>query len=231
MGSSYFYLEVLLIWLALLKLSGFQNPAIFALEYSLVPDESYPTQLNQVIAGYSYVSSLVRDTSKICVAGDSAGATLILSLLLHLARWNQDGVTNGAEFVRNGDTRPGMAVLISPWVTLLSFKDRDTPRDYLNMTTLRMYAHQYANNKTSLHDPRISPGNCKDFSWWQRASPSNGFFVSYGSEEVLAPEIRDLVSLWKVAGIGVECREEKGGIHAWPVAGVYLSRAYNFLQI
>src|SRR3954471_17175012 len=89
MGSSYFYLEFLLSWLSLLKDSGrFQNPAIFALEYTLVPDASYPAQLYQTVAGYEYVLSMIQDPSKICVSGDSAGATLILSLLLHIASTN-----------------------------------------------------------------------------------------------------------------------------------------------
>lgn len=226
MGSSYFYLEVLLVWLSLLKAAGFKNPAIFALEYSLVPDQSFPVQLHQAIAGYNYITSLVHDTSEICVAGDSAGATLVLTLLLHLGRRDGNMPTNGMAVGRNENLRPGMAVLISPWVTLLSTKDEDTARDYLNLSTLHLYAYQYANNKISLHDPQISPGNCKDVSWWQRSSPSGGFFISYGSEEVFAPEIRDLVTLWKDAGMSVESREERGGIHAWSIAAVFLSRTY-----
>ena len=43
MGSSYFYLEFLLTWLSVLKIhGGFRNPAILSLEYTLVPDSSYP---------------------------------------------------------------------------------------------------------------------------------------------------------------------------------------------
>jgi acetyl esterase/lipase len=231
MGSSYFYLEVLLIWLSLLKSSGFKNPAIFALEYSLVPDESYPVQLHQTLAGYSYACSSISETSKICVAGDSAGATLVLSFLLHLGRTSRASGANGSTANIHDNVRPGMAVLISPWVTLLSSKDRDTARDYLNMTTLQIYAHQYSNNKSSLHDPRISPGHCKDPYWWQRASPSKGFYVTYGSEEVFAPEIRDLLSFWKDSDVAVEFWEERAGIHAWPVAEVFLSRMYKpFLE-
>ena len=42
MGSSYFYLEFLISWLTLLRQRGFKYPAIFALEYSLVPDQVFP---------------------------------------------------------------------------------------------------------------------------------------------------------------------------------------------
>lgn len=231
MGSSYFYLEVLQIWFSLLKSAGFKNPAIFVLDYSLVPDESYPVQLHQALAGYYYVCSRVRNPSDICMAGDSAGATLVLSLLLHLGKNKYETMSNGSIPSKHNFKVPGMAILISPWVKLLSTRYRDTSRDYLNVASLQLYAHQYCNNKISLHDPRISPGHCKDPSWWQNASPSKGIFLSYGSEEVLAPEIRDLVLFWKQSGIAVECCEEKDGIHAWPIARTFLNRMYTlFLQ-
>ena len=63
MGSSYFYLEFLMAWIDLLKDSGYKNPAIFALEYDLVPDAQFPTQLEQAMAGYDYVCSITQDPS------------------------------------------------------------------------------------------------------------------------------------------------------------------------
>jgi len=222
MGSSYFYLEFFLAFVTLLKTSGYHNPAIFALEYTLVPDKSYPVQLNEAIAGYKHVLSITHDPSRICVSGDSAGATLILSLLLHLANASK-GKLNGSSSATTEDVVPGMAVLISPWVTLVSSKDKNTPSDYLDARNLHHYAHQYARNKISLHDPLISPGKCKDVSWWRKASPSKGFFITYGTEEVFAPEIRDLVALLERAELRVEAQDQKGGIHAWPVAAPFLS--------
>lgn len=210
MGSSYFYLEFLLAWLSILKDSGYRNPAIFALEYSLVPDACYPTQLQQAITGYKYALAKAPSPLKICIGGDSAGGTLILSLLLHLARQSESPM-------------PGMAVLISPWTTLASPQDRNTASDYLDTESLHLYARQYAGSKIALDDPLVSPGNCKEVEWWKRASPEKGFVFMYGAEEIFAPEIRDLVGLLKKANIKVESREEEGGIHAWPVASLFLS--------
>lgn len=212
MGSTFFYLEFLLVWLALLKEAGFSNPAIFGLEYKLVPDACYPKQLRETVAGYNHLLSKVDDPSAICVAGDSAGATLVLSLLLHL------GHASGM----NGRKRPGMAVLISPWVTLVSPEHRDTPSDYLNTDSLHLYARQYVGAKVPVDDPMASPGNCIDAEWWKRSSPSQGFSFFFGSEEVFAPTVRDLVALLRKSEIEVESREEKGGIHAWPVASIFL---------
>ncbi|KAA8563955.1 hypothetical protein EYC84_011958 [Monilinia fructicola] len=223
MGSSYFYLEFLLAWLSLLKDSRkFRNPAIFALEYSLVPDESYPTQLNETFAGYKYVLSVTDDPSKICVSGDSAGATLILSLLLHIARPN---LTESDSAVETAYTAtPAMAVLISPWTTLDSPQDKNTSSDYLDAKNLHLYAHQYAGHRSSVSDPLVSPGLCKDMDWWRMASPTRGFFITYGSEEVFAPETRDLIMLLKKSRkVEIRGQEQIGGIHAWPVAALFLS--------
>ena len=212
MGSSYFYLEFLLAWVSLLQ-ESYKNPAIFALEYTLVPDAAFPKQLEQTLKGFEYVCSTVEDSSRVCVGGDSAGATLILSLLLHLAR---DPVSRDA-------MKPGLATLISPWTTLVSAHNRNTTSDFLNSDSLHLYACQYAGSSENLENPLVSPGNCKDVIWWARASPSAGFGVLFGSEEVLGPEMRELIALLRKSGCKVSVREDPGGIHAWPVVTLFLS--------
>ncbi|KAI1085767.1 alpha/beta-hydrolase [Whalleya microplaca] len=221
MGSAYFYLEFLLTWLSLLGDNGYHNPAIFALEYTLVPDAGFPTQLEEAIAGYEHVLLMTRDPNKIVVSGDSAGATIVLSLLLHLANIDRhlekmDGV--GAWRL----AKPGLAVLISPWVTLVSKRHRDTTSDYLDAGHLHLYARQYAGEKVATDDPLLSPGNCRHVLWWKKAVPSKGMYLVSGAEEVFAPEVRDLVEFFKRNNLKVNSREEKGGIHAWPVASLFL---------
>ncbi|KAK8113690.1 hypothetical protein PG999_005759 [Apiospora kogelbergensis] len=222
MGSSYFYLEFLLTWVALLAQSGYRNPAIFALEYTLVPDDSFPTQLHQAIAGYRHVLTTVGDASKICVSGDSAGATIMLSLLLRRANMKHDA---NRQLNETGDwrlERPRMAAFISPWTTLISPKHRNTPSDYLGEERLHQYALDYANGKIEPDDPLISPGNCRDAKWWKRACPSGGLYVAYGTEEVFASEVEDLIHFWDTHGVKASSRAEEGGIHAWPVASLFL---------
>ncbi|KAF1927458.1 alpha/beta-hydrolase [Didymella exigua CBS 183.55] len=214
MGSSYFYMEFLLAWVTLLKAAGYRNPALFALEYTLVPDTTYPSQLHETLAGYSYVLSLAPSSTKVVVGGDSAGATLMLSFLLHL--------TEHAELRHQ---RPGMAVMISPWVTIVSKNNRNTASDFLNDESLEQYGRQYIGKKASVDDPMVSPGHCKDMKRWTDASPEKGWYVLYGSEEVLGPETRELISLLKSTGTHVDEWEEQGGIHAWPVASLYLGES------
>jgi acetyl esterase/lipase len=214
MGSAYFYLEFLLAWVHLLKEEGgYENPALFALEYTLVPEATYPTQLQQTLAGYKYVLSIVDSASQICVSGDSAGATLILSLLLCLS-----------DYTPLRARMPGIAVLISPWTTIISSKNQNTPSDYLNAESLHLYGSQYIGTTASTDDPLVSPGRCRDLSWWRRASPSEGWFFVYGGEEVFAPETRDLVGVLRKAGCEVITHDERGWVHAWPVVKLFLCK-------
>ncbi|KAI4204810.1 MAG: hypothetical protein LQ350_000876 [Teloschistes chrysophthalmus] len=219
MGSSYFYLEFLLAWLEILQKDGYHNPAIFALEYTLVPDQTYPLQLQQTVAGYEHLCSITKDPGRICLAGDSAGATLQLSLLLYLSKASFPG----RESEEQQQRMPGFATLISPWPTLVTPRNRDTPSDYLNAESLHLYGRQYAGSTSNLKDPLVSPGVCKDGEWWTRASPSGGFCFMYGSEEVFGPEVRDLIALLRRNGCAVRVREESGQVHAWPVVSLFLA--------
>ncbi|KAL1301554.1 hypothetical protein AAFC00_005792 [Neodothiora populina] len=212
MGSSYFYLEFLLAWVSLLKDAGFKNPALFALEYTLVPEATYPRQIDETISGYDFVLAQAGGSpEKICLGGDSAGATLQLSLLLHLSKESTPKYP-----------LPAFAIIISPWAVIISPKNQDTPSDYLNAESLHLYGSQYIGTKASADDPVVSPGSCRDISWWQRATPSRGFFFIYGAEEVFAPETEDLVGFLKKTGAQVGVHSEKGWIHAWPVVKLFL---------
>jgi acetyl esterase/lipase len=121
---------------------------------------------------------------------------LVLSLLLH-----------------HTGQKPALALLISPWVTLVSRDDVRTESDYLDMAQLGQYGRLFAVSRVSIDDPLVSPGCCKDGSWWKRVSlvrvsPVRGFFISYGAEEVLASETEDLVDTLNGANVTVETRKE-----------------------
>lgn len=211
MGSPYFYMEFLMAWISQLGDAGYTNPAVFALDYTLCPEATYPTQLQEALAGYKYVLSIASDPSQIVVSGDSAGGTLILSLLLCLSN-----------FTNLKHKMPGLAVLISPWTTILSEKNRDTPSDYLNANTLHIYGSQYIGSKASPNDALVSPGSCTDLGWWRRASPTNGMYFIHGAEEVFAPDIKDVLAVLRKAEVDVSFHEERHWIHAWPVVKLFL---------
>ncbi|KAL6913090.1 hypothetical protein FSST1_010850 [Fusarium sambucinum] len=230
MGSTYFYLEFLMTWHHLLVEAGFKNPAIFALEYTLVPDRVYPTQVLEALEGYKHVLEVVKDASKVCVSGDSAGGSLILSMLLELGA--QAGSQNkGVNFGIRGDLTdldpphlplPRIATLISPWITLMSKLHYNSKSDFLDKRTLWKYAQEYAGENMIQQQP-ASPGNCIDDNLWRAASPERGYFIIFGEEEVFAPDVEDFLKRQAKIGVQAEGQKFDGGIHAWPIASLFLS--------
>ncbi|KAF2500038.1 alpha/beta-hydrolase [Lophium mytilinum] len=61
------------------------NVSILALDYSLAPEAPFPTQMDQAHAAYSYLLDLGIAADKIALIGDSAGGSLMMSLLASLA--------------------------------------------------------------------------------------------------------------------------------------------------
>ncbi|CAK7197434.1 hypothetical protein SEUCBS139899_000081 [Sporothrix eucalyptigena] len=240
LGSSHFYLEFLLSWAALLmeggpgdkKTTRFRNPAIFSLDYTLAPDAVFPTQLDEATHAYLHIVSTAAQGSstRVVVAGDSAGGAIILSLLLKLSPKTEKG-----SIVAPTLRIPDQAVLISPWVSLWSHRYRRSANDYIDAASLAGYAAQYA-GKAAIKlatgpkrvDPLMSPGHCQDGNWWRRACPSKGMFVTYGEEEVFAPEIRAWAEALQADGVDVQTSVDAGGsfgVHAWPVASLFLARS------
>ena len=205
MGSAHFYLEFLLEVTSQLRMAGFENPAIFALDYTLVPEAVYPTQLEEVIAGYEYALSLTNQ-ERLCVGGDSAGGTLVLSLLLQLAK-------------HNPDSKPAFACLLSPWTKLVAER-HDSPSDFLNSHQLNHFGRLYAKD-IEVDDSIASPGCCNDISLWKQAMPEKGIMCAYGTEELLYDEICSLLDMLQKAGKVI--RMEEDTMHVWPVAVVFLA--------
>ncbi|KAJ9645634.1 hypothetical protein H2204_001215 [Knufia peltigerae] len=217
MGSAYFYMEFLMAWTTRLRESGFKNPGVFALEYTLVPDAQWPTQFNETRAGYKFLRETFGNGSaaKICVSGDSAGATLVLSMLLQPGHLEQD-----PQFLSLH--RPGIAILLSPWTHLISDLNQNTKSDYLDRNSLHLYAKQYA-GQAAKSDSVIAPG--LNTGRWRQASPLNGYRIVYGAEEVFGPGIQDMVHHMKNNGAVVKASELEAGIHAWPVVNLFLGES------
>lgn len=231
MGSCFFYLEFLMVWHTLLIEAGYKNPAVFALDYTLVPDDVYPKQVLETVQGYRHVLDTVKDSSKICVAGDSAGGALVLSLLQELGAQAGNQKKKGARpEVRGGGLTdpklpamglPRLATLISPWITLMTHLHSPSEVDFLDRPTLWKYAHEYAGSMINQYP--ASPGNCNDEGLSKASAPERGLYVIYGEEEVFAPDIENFVKRQEKAGIEATATRIDGGIHAWPVASLFLS--------
>ncbi|KAF2456569.1 Alpha/Beta hydrolase protein, partial [Lineolata rhizophorae] len=247
MGSAAFYLEFLLAWQQLLRDSGaFARPAMLAPDYALAPAAAYPRPVAQTLDAYGCALRLAGgDAARVVVAGDSAGGTLVLSALLHRASSAPSSSSSSSSRSSAPDDededednvlapaplpRPALAVLVSPWVSVLSPANASTPSDYLTARALRRYGALYlaASGAAARASPdaRASPGSPRNgAALWRRAAPRRGWVLTAGADEVLGPEVRRLGRVLDGAGAGrVELLDGVGVVHAWPVAAVFLGR-------
>lgn len=235
-----FYLEILLAMHERLIDTGFTNPAIFAIEYTLAPDKKYPTQILEVLQGYRMAVEAARDASKVVVAGDSAGGALTLSLMLEIASQNNSTSTTSTTTTKSQRRRsrqpivreespplaslapPRLAVLMSPWVTLRSDLHKNTDLDYVTREPLCNYARIYAGEDAMMSLPPASPGACRDDALWKAASPEKGYYVTWGQNEMLAGDIEDWVGRQKGCGVKVKAAMDTG-VHVTPIVSMMLS--------
>lgn len=214
-ASVYLYLEYLCNILTSLQAKNFKNPAILAVEYST--NSSYFDQLDEVCIGWNHLC-VAHNYSTLAVVADSNGASLCMSMLLHCAR-PRKGIT-----VVN--QKPAAAVLLSPWAQLYAARESNKS-DYVSPKLLVTYAQHLrlpdsggsakpSDIYKSYKDPYASPANCRSQRWWSQALPSRGTYITFGSEEILAPEIRLFYQKLRVCG-DVLVEERRGQIHAWPI--------------
>ncbi|KAJ5106223.1 epsilon-lactone hydrolase [Penicillium angulare] len=156
--------------------------------YTLTPHATYPTQLCEAVEALRYVIEDVgRSPEDIILLGDSAGASLCLSILSHLSHPSKD-----APMLQI--SRPLKAlVCLSPWVSFRhdwpsvaynEHKDIDAKevterwsRDYLNGGSTNFY---------------IEAADAPD-SWWEGAQVEQTLVLA-GSDEVLLDPIKAWVT-------------------------------------
>ncbi|KKK26084.1 hypothetical protein AOCH_006771 [Aspergillus ochraceoroseus] len=96
--------------------------AIFSLEYTPAPRAPLPTQHNQALAAYAWLTTELHiDPSQLYLMGESAGGHLILSLLLELHRRTHLGTMKQQQQQQQQQPplrKPAAAIMVSPWVNL-----------------------------------------------------------------------------------------------------------------
>ena len=168
LGSVALYAEPLLRLLAhMSRRCPSSTVECVALEYELVPHVRFPAPLLETLRCYAHLIEHEHiPPSRIVVAGDSAGANLVMGLLLCLAG-------QGTVDVNERDWRalpmPAKAVLISPWLDLRpqqaaavkSVRAGCAPTfDILTPESLLQFAQLYTRR---LSRPRRLRGPC---TWW-----------------------------------------------------------------
>ena len=144
-GSTAFYLEFLM---HIIEAIPHHSARVFSLDYSLAPESRFPTQLQELAFAYEYLISTT-SADKIIIAGDSAGAALLISFLLHIIRPCPDLKSPTRPL-----STPGAMLLISPWCHLDSYHvstsrpARAADEDFLDTAMLDEYARLYTGATT-----------------------------------------------------------------------------------
>lgn len=182
--------------------------SILSLEYSLSPEHVWPKALDEATEAYQYLSDTIGiPSSKIILAGDSAGGNLVAATLLLIKS-------------RGHLSQPAGAALISPWIDLTTHVARQTEKyagyyvpDYKNLSE--------ASRLSITQNPLISP-LYGDFS------STCPIFLAYGDKELLKTSIENF--RWKLEKDGVTLATLKGenARHIWVVNRLVASSKENF---
>lgn len=154
-GSTAFYLEFLM---NIIESIPNHSLRVFSLEYSLVPESRYPIQLQELAFAYEHILTTT-SSENIILSGDSAGATIILSFLMHISRPCQDLKAPSLALAT-----PAAMILISLWCQIDSRHNstsrpiKDVDEDFLDSKVLDEYARLYtATTEPKLHPSLIFP--------------------------------------------------------------------------
>lgn len=171
------------------------RPAL-RVDYRLAPQHPYPAALEDVLAAWRSVLEAGVPAAEVVLAGESAGATLVLSALLEIGR--------------TGGPRPGAAVAVSPVtdfaLTGASLSANDG-KDVMNRAALDSLRAQYLAGAPADRAPQ-SPlyGDL-------RGLPP--LLIAVGADEVLLDDARRFAEAADAAGVSVRLEEYADLPHAF----------------
>ncbi|KAJ3810461.1 Alpha/Beta hydrolase protein [Lentinula aff. lateritia] len=162
---------------------------VAVLDYSLYP-AGFPTQLHQLISAITQIISSGLPPSHIFLAGDSAGANIILQLIGHLLHPSPQ-ITEHVEFPRGGHGGFGFAgiCLISPWVLSNTESKSERINDVFDLLPTKCLTHWKNVYMASVLDPSdqflVQPNDAMDGWFKDIQGICSSVMITTGGREVL----------------------------------------------
>ncbi|KAI9280579.1 Alpha/Beta hydrolase protein [Umbelopsis sp. AD052] len=197
-GNALMYLRTLVQWLADIENGYGLRGLILSVEYELAPNAKWPRQVNECMAAYEHIRSLL-PPERIILAGDSAGGCLVLNLL-----------AKGCECAA--------AVTISPWTRLRS--DASTihtlkDKDWISASGLKVCEDAYVPEGVDAHSSEISPFYQTSFKNYPP------LLVTYGTGELFIEDIQAFVNKARKDQATVDVLVRENMAHKWSMQPLY----------
>lgn len=183
----------------LARLAAATNLKVLAINYRLAPEHPFPAALEDALLAYRWMLNQGYASSKIVMAGDSAGGGLTLASLVSL----RDA----------GEHLPACAVCISPWVNLTTPDKEKSAAGridlILNFDLLEMYAQFYVGDHNRFHH-LISPV----FADLKGLPP---MMIQIGTNEILLDQSIQITEKLHDAGVDVKLEKWDGMFHVFQI--------------
>ncbi|KAF8651061.1 hypothetical protein AX16_004924 [Volvariella volvacea WC 439] len=195
-----------------LKLKGIDIAGAM-LNYTLVPNGTFPTQLKQMVAAVKHLIASGAKPEDIRIMGDSAGGNLIIQLLLHILH-PVEGVPP-----LNLNGRLGGAYLMSPWTSIAvrqnvtKGKHHGDTTDIINSQLLSDWSQAYLTGVSDSHTPYINHTRTPEV-WYQGVDKVvERILVTAGDLECLRDDIISHTDILKKYHKKVDLVVQENGLH------------------
>ncbi|KAJ6601090.1 alpha beta-hydrolase [Mycena vulgaris] len=150
------------------------------LRYSTHP-ASFPTQLNQLLLAVQHVLAMGVPASKICLAGDSAGANILVQLIGHIL--HPSPMVSQSPSVSSLTGFAGIC-LISPWIMPNDVRKNDDSFDLVPAKCLGLWTDTYLSKIPDAHRVYVQPATASQgwFSGLDRVG--SRILITAGRKEV-----------------------------------------------
>ena len=185
---------------------------VLLLGYRLAPEAVFPAQLEDAIAAYRWLLEQGCEPEEMALAGDSAGAGLILALV--------------GQLQAHKIALPACMVLLTPWGDMrcegASYDTNRLSDPVANREMAQMMAASYLGPDGKAVDPRATPV-LADFSGYPP------IYVQAAGRDVFMDDARAIQARARAAGVDSTLDEWPDMIHNWHMYATELDEGKNAL--